>query len=204
MADRLRGIGTNAKLVRMAESASRDETKHAGYCAEEAARFGKTVDTAPVVPSEIAPPELQGWRRTLYEVTASCMAETESTAMLVTLIGATPSTRMKSLLREFAEDEVKHARFGWAVLAAHKERDDLSYLSQWVPWMLRTTAGDSFKHAAGPEDPELLELGVLPFTARRKVFIDSLEGVIFPGLEALGIDTAESRAWLGEATTPAK
>jgi hypothetical protein len=200
LAGRLERIGTPAPLVRLAEKASKDEDRHAGYCAELAGRYAAPLLDEPPVPSEIAPSRLRARQRVLYEVAAICMAETESTAMLVTLMGAATGGPMRSLLREFSRDEVKHARFAWAVLASHKERDDLAFLGQWIPWMLRTTAGDSFKpDAKGPEDPRLLEHGVLPYSMRKQVFVRTLDDVIFPGLEALGIDSRPSRAWLAGA-----
>ncbi len=204
LAGRLERIGTPAPLVKLALAASRDEQRHEGYCAELADRYGAARLTDPVVPSEIAPAKLSFRRRVLYEVAASCMAETESTVMLVTLMGATKGRAMRSVLREFSRDEVAHARLGWAVLASHKERDDLSFLSKWIPWMLRTTAGDSFKPATkGPEDARLVEHGVLPYSARRAVFVKTLEEVIFPGLEALNVQSGPSRAWLAEAVNAA-
>lgn len=202
MAGRLERLGTPAELVRLAEKASSDESRHMGYCGELAEKYRAPLLPDPVVPSEIAPPRLRPRQRVLYEVAATCVAETESTAMLVTLMGAAKRRAMRSLLREFSRDEVTHARFGWAVLASHKATDDLSFLGVWIPWMLQTTAGDSFKaESKGPEDAELLQHGVLPYSARRRVFIETLDGVIFPGLEALGIDAGPSRAWLAKAVT---
>jgi hypothetical protein len=201
MARRLEKIGTPAPLVELAAKASRDEERHAGYCAELAAHYDHPLQDPVTTPSEIAPKALRQRQRVLYEVAASCLAETESTVMLVTLMDGAKNTKMRKLLREFARDEVTHARFGWAVLASHRESDDLSFLSEWIPWMLRTTAGDSFKPAhKGPEDEALLEHGVLPYSRRRHVFIKALDDVIFPGLEALGVDARPSRAWLATMT----
>jgi hypothetical protein len=204
MAERLAKIGTAAPLVQMALDASSDEARHSGYCADLAARYGKKVEPGPTEATEIAPERLGLKKRAIYEVVAACLAETESTVMLVTLMGAAKNEDMKKILREFAKDEVKHAQFGWAVLAAYKDRMDLSFLSGWIPWMLRTTAGDSFKRpTAGAEDERLAEHGVLPYSMRRKVFIDTLRDVVFPGLESLSIDTAPSRAWLDQSVSPA-
>jgi hypothetical protein len=197
MADRIAKIGSPAPLVQMARKASDDEGRHSGYCAELAADYGRPVEPGPTEATEIAPAKLPFRKRVIYEVVAACLAETESTVMLVTLMGATKNPKMKKILREFAQDEVMHAQFGWAVLASQKDKTSLSFLASWIPWMLKTTAGDSFnKPAPGVEDGRLAEHGVLPYSMRRKVFIDTLEDVIFPGLEALAIDTAASRAWL--------
>jgi hypothetical protein len=202
MGEDLAKMRTPAPLVNMAVQASKDEGRHAGYCGELAARYGRSVDPGPTMPAEIAPARLGFKKRVLYEVAAVCLAESESTVMLVALIGATKNEEMKKILREFARDEVTHAQFGWAVLASQRERADLSFLSDWIPWMLRTTAGDSFKRPApGVEDDRVAEHGVLPFSMRRRVFIDTLNDIIFPGLETLAIDTTASRAWLRASVT---
>ncbi len=200
MADRLERIGTPPSLVELARQASKDENKHAGYCAELAEHYGAPLLTKPVSPIEIAPARMRFRQKVLYEVAASCLAESESTLMLVTLMGETKSASMKKLLREFSADEVTHARLGWAVLTSHKESDDLSFLSKWIPWMLRTTAGDSFKpKTKGPEEPRLVDHGVLPYSRRRDVFVQALRDVIFPGLEALGVSSTPSKTWLDGA-----
>ena len=200
LARRLERIGTPAPLVKMAEQASKDESKHMGYCGELAEKYGAPLLDEPLVPSEIAPSELRPRQRVLYELAATCVAETESTHMLLTLLGGAKKGAMRALLREFSRDEVTHARMGWAVLASHKSSDDLSFLATWIPYMLATTAGDSFApHQRGSEDPSLFDHGVLPFSVRKQVFVQALEDVIFPGLEALGVDSAPSRAWLTKA-----
>jgi hypothetical protein len=197
MADRLEEIETPAPLVAMARKASTDEWRHSGYCAELAADYGRAVEPGPTQSTEIAPAKLAFRKRVIYEVAAACLAESESSVMLVTLMGATKNPKMKRVLREFAKDEVMHAQLGWGVLASHKDRMNLGFLATWIPWMLKTTAGDSFRNPApGGEDERLADHGVLPYSMRRQVFIDTLHDVIFPGLEALSIDTAPSRAWL--------
>lgn len=204
MAGRLESIGTPSSLVALAHRASEDEGRHAEYCADLAGRYQHPLP--PIAPelSEIAPSQLSARQGVLYEVMASCLAESESSVMLVTLTQHTRDPAMRRVLRELSQDEVTHARLGWAVLASHRDADDLSFLARWVPWMLSTTAGDSFRRdTAGPEDATLVEHGVLPYSLRRKVFIDALEDVIFPGLDALAIDTTGSRAWLAKLVAPA-
>jgi hypothetical protein len=204
LAGRLERIGTPASLVAKAHEASEDEGRHAELCGDLASRYRHPLLPSEGAPREIAPSRLSSRQKVLYEVAAFCLAETESSVMLVTLIKHARNEKMRKLLRELSRDEVVHARLGWAVLASHKSTDDLSFLARWIPWMLTTTAGDTFKrNAAGPEDPALTEHGVLPYSLRRRVFIDALEDVIFPGLEALAVDATASRAWLAKLVSSA-
>ena len=203
MARRLEGIGTPASLVQKAREASEDEARHAVHCAELAAHYGHALAPNDPEPRELAPERFSDRQRVLYEVAAACLAESESSVMLVTLMQHAHAPKMKAVLRELSRDEVEHARFGWAVLASHRATDDLSFLAGAIPWMLSTTAGDTFRpQTLGPEHDEIAEHGVLPYSLRRAVFIDALNDVVFPGLETLGIDAAPSRAWLAKLTAP--
>ncbi len=206
LAGRLERIGTPASLIAKTHEASKDEGRHAELCAELADHYKRPLLPMSDAPSEIAPPRLTSRKRALYEVAAFCLSETESSVMLVTLIQNVRGVKMRRLLRELSKDEVAHARLGWAILASHKDTDDLAFLSRWIPWMLSTTAGDSFKRdplrgggsSDDPSESELVEHGVLPYAMRRKVFVDALDDVIFPGLDALAIDARASRAWLAK------
>ncbi len=48
------------------------------------------------------------------------------------------------------------------------------------------------------EPDELLRHGVLPSWRKREVFVGTLEEVVFPGLDKLGVAAAPARAWLTE------
>ena len=39
---------------------------------------------------------------------------------------------------------------------------------------------------------------------RRQVYVETLESVVFPGFETLGVDTTEARRWLGEQRATAR
>jgi hypothetical protein len=201
LADRLEGAAAGGHLVEMARRASRDERRHAERCAELAAAHGRPVSAVPPSPPEVAPAGLDAEGALLYElVAACCVAETGSVAVLTSLLAAARQPRLRAVLRELAEDEVVHARLGWAHLAAEHRRGATAFLGPLLPAMLRGSIDDDFFLPVDPgrEDPALLEVGVLPHTARRSLFVRTLEEVIFPGLEGAGVDTGAGRAWLAE------
>jgi hypothetical protein len=43
---------------------------------------------------------------------------------------------------------------------------------------------------------------VLPHATKRDLFVRSLEEVVFPGLQAAGVDTAAGREWLASRFVP--
>ncbi len=202
LAARMERLGAAAELVALARRASADELRHAALCAEEAARLGEPVATPSAVEvPEIAPAELPLRERVLYEVVAACcISETESMAVLTTLLRAARAPELRSTLHELASDEVHHARLGWAYLTRAHAGRETTFLGPLLPAML---AGSAAPDLFAPDREErdggtLLELGVLPRRAQRAVFTRALEQVIFPGLEGLGVDTGPARRWLAE------
>jgi len=201
LAERLASVGAAGAVVELALRASRDERRHAALCAELAARYAAPAPAAAATsPAEIAPSSLAREQQVLYEVVAACcVTETESVGVLTHLLAAVRDARLRAVLRELARDEVHHSRLGWAHLASERARGDVSFLGPLVPAMLRG-ATDTELFAPVPaeyDDGALLEHGVLPHRMKRQVFARTLEEVVFPGLEAYGVDTVPARRWLG-------
>jgi hypothetical protein len=201
LADRLERAGAGAILVETARRASRDEHRHAERCAALAAAHGLPVSGTPPPPPEVAPAALLPEGALLYElVAACCVAESVSVAVLTSLLAAARDPQLRAVLHELAEDEVVHARLGWAHLAGEHRRGKTAFLGPLLPAMLRGSIDDDLFQMVDParEAPALLQAGVLPHAAKRDLFVRTLEEVIFPGLEGAGVDTAAGRAWLAE------
>jgi hypothetical protein len=182
----------------MLTRAAQDEERHAVLCAELAAAYGQPSDGG-LSNEAIAPRQLGHREQILYEVVAACcITETESVATLATLLAEEGEPRVREVLHEIARDEVVHGRMGWAHLAREAALLDVTVLSSWIPAMLAGTVGEGLFTEADAEDEaqELLRHGVLPPSRKREIFVRTLEEVVFPGLEKLGVDPAPARAWL--------
>ena len=195
---RLWEAGAPEALVELSARASRDETRHASRC-EDILRARK----APVPPPETrvleyAPLELTREQRLAYEVVAqSCVSETESMATLVTLLDAAHDEMLKNVLHELARDEVQHARLGWGYLAWARRRMDLAFLGPLLPRMAAGTAGpDLFRPAPpGTDEPTLFHSGVVPHSERQRVYLETIDSVVIPGMVEHGVDTAPLQGW---------
>jgi hypothetical protein len=201
LADRLQATAEGPALATLARRAAVDERRHAERCAELAAAYGSPVSGGVAPPPEVAPAGLGPEDAICYElVAACCVAETGSVAVLTSLLAAAPEPRLRAVLHELAEDEVDHARLGWAALATAQRRGSTGFLGPLLPAMLKGSVDDDFFLPADParEDPRLLAYGVQPHSARRSLFVETLDQVIFPGLEGAGVDTAAGRAWLAK------
>ncbi len=200
LAERLEQIGASPSMADLARRASRDERRHAGLCAKLAEGYGESI---PVSASpglgEIGPSGLLLRGKVLYEIVAACcITETESMGVLTTLLGSVRAGPVRGVLRELAEDEVGHSRLGWAHLASEHAQGATSFLGPLVPSMLEGSIGADLFARVSPEaeDEELLQVGVLPHSLKREVFVRTLEEVVFPGMDGLGVDTGPARSWL--------
>ncbi len=204
LADRLEAQAASRHLAVLARRAAADERRHAAHCARLAAELGRDVPpAAPPAPSDVAPATLAEEDAVTYELVAACaVTESVSVAVLTTLLpAAAHDPSLHAVLRELAEDEVVHARLGWAQLAIAAARGHTDFLGPLLPAMLQGSVDDDLFQAVEParEDEGLLALGVLPHAQKRALFVRALEQVVFPGLEGAGVDTDRGRHWLTAA-----
>jgi hypothetical protein len=196
---RLFKAGAPEALVEVAARASQDETRHASRC-EDILRARH----APIPPPETrlleyAPAALTPEQQLTYEVVAqSCVSETESMATLVTLLDEARDETLKSILHELARDEVQHARLGWGYLAWMRDRLDLSFLGALLPGMASGSAGPDLFRAAlpGTDDPMLYGAGVVPHSERQRIYLETLESVVIPGMGEHGVNSTPLRHWV--------
>lgn len=191
--------GAPEALVELAARASRDETRHASRCEDVLLSRQAPVPPPETRLLEYAPLELAPEQRLTYEVVAqSCVSETESMATLVTLLDAARDETLKAVIHELARDEVNHARIGWGYLTWARSRMDLSFLAPLLPGMVAGSAGPDLFRAAlpGTDDPTLLHSGVVPHSERQRIYLETLDSVVIPGLVEHDVDTGPLRLWV--------
>ncbi len=200
LSEQLGQLGAPEPLVSLALRAAEDERRHAALCESLAREYGQTeLPPAPVAVAEVAPPGLPLRERVLYElVAACCITETESTAVLTTLLTPDAAPRVRGVLRDILRDEVAHSRLGWAHLSREHAEGAVGFLSRHVPAMLEGGVSPRLFAPGSPEEesPVLLRHGVLPHSRKAETFVRALQDVVFPGLERFGVDTAPARQWV--------
>jgi HEAT repeat protein len=208
LAERLAQLGSPEPVVALARRAADDEQRHARLCEALARDYGQTqLPEAPTDAPEVAPPGLPPRERVLYEVVAACcITETESTAVLTTLLAPGSDERVGAVLRELLRDEVAHSRLGWAHLAREHAEGTVGFLGRYVPAMLEGGLAPGLFEPGTPESehPALPHHGVLTHSSKREVFIRALEDVVLPGLERFEVDTAPARRWLAHRRNGAR
>lgn len=190
-------------VVAMARRAAEDELRHVEICAGLAARYGHAGGAGEATPAgEIGPRGSGSRERLLYEVVAFCaVTESVNAALMTVSHERAVEPAVRAAVREILRDEVTHARLGWAHLSAERARGGGARLGEGLPAMLAGTVREELFAPADGEavDPRLAGHGELPRALRVEVFVRTLEGVVFPGLEAHGVDASAGRAWLARA-----
>lgn len=194
-----------AVVVAMAQRAADDERRHVEICAELAARYGHPGGAVEeVAVGEIGPRGVGARERLLYEVVAFCaVTESINAALMTVSLAQATEPSVRAAVREILRDEVTHARLGWAHLSAERARGGGAGLAEGLPAMLAGTVREELFAPTDGEavDPRLAGHGELPRALRVEVFVQTLEAVVFPGLEAHGVDASAGRAWLARAST---
>lgn len=197
----LEAFGSSRAIIDMAEQAADDELRHASLCGELVRHFGGTVaQSSPVPIRSVAPTDLVGGERVLYEIVAlSCVTETLSTALLGELVAQARDSACKQAMHSILRDEVNHSRLGWAFLAEQHASGARDCVGPYLPRLLDATLGAGFLQAIDQPEPwrdELAGLGSLQLSERQRVVRETLAQVVIPGLDRFGVDTQAARRWL--------
>ncbi len=195
--------GASDAIVEMGRRAASDELRHAEQCLDLVRHFGGSAER-PKAPEArpVAPRSFGEQERLLYEVVAlSCVTETLSAALLGALVERARDSIAKSVLHAILRDEVVHSRLGWAFLAEEHARGARDCVSDRLAAILSSTvSAELFEppNDASAVDRALAGFGSLERAERRRIVRETLQAVVFPGLERFGIETSRGRAWLAE------
>ncbi len=196
--------GLERSLVRSCRTFAQEERTHGALCGAVVEALGGRAE-APARLDEAFPMHrsvgpIEGVLRNLLSI--SCLSET----IAVSLIGAErlemPAGPLRELLTRIWADEFGHARFGWkivpdllprltrtererigdylAVAFAHLERHELAHLAPVRP------------------PPDGAALGLCSGVDARALFYATVDDVIVPSLDALGLRATQAWAHRGE------
>jgi hypothetical protein len=200
MATELAEVGATEVVVRGAADASEDEARHRDLCAALAAKWGAPNALAHVPPhTRIGRSDMEPRDRLLWEVVAvCCISETMNTALLGRCLEVAKEPDIRATLRDLLKDEVRHARLGWAHLAAERSVGRGAFLGDVLPLALEASIEPGFLEETMvlPWTAGLYDYGELPLSELVQIYRDTLEFVVFKGLDAIGIDTSKGREWL--------
>jgi hypothetical protein len=205
IATELAEVGATEVVLRGVAEASADELRHRDLCAQLAARWGEPDALNHVPPkTRIGRSDMDPRDRLLWElVSVCCVSETMNVALLGRSLEVAKDEEIRSTLHELLKDEVRHARVGWAHLAAERAAGRGQFLADVLPLVLEASVEPGFlegKHPL-PWTDAMYDYGELPSPELVGLYRDTLNLVVFPGFDAVGIDPSKGRAWLEEHTS---
>jgi hypothetical protein len=199
LARELAEVGCDLVVLSLLTRASSDEVRHAEICR----RFAVALMGEDEVPSRVRGlpkvpmhDEASAEERALFHVVEMCcLSETLTGVFLTEMLAVTTDSVARIAIESLLEDEIDHGRVGWAYLAERAAEGRTTGLSAALPRMLDRTFHAVFDAAsrAKPDDAKLERCGFLGMHASARIYARTLQDVILPGFEQLGIDVAASR-----------
>jgi len=177
-----------------------DELRHGRQCAAMVEALGGEA-VAPLPPLALVPdhedaPPLEAVLRNVLSI--CCLSETVAVALISAERLRAGQSDMESTLDRILADEVQHSRFGWRLLEeVHEQLDEptRARLGRYLVVAFRHLVAHELAHLPpGPAPTESAEaVGVCDGAQSRELFFDTVEEIIVPRLEALGLPAAQ--AW---------
>jgi hypothetical protein len=195
----LRDEGFDASLVALATRAISDELLHHDVCNEVAQRYAAGGVSAPIVATPPEPGFGTCSRRQarVLAITLQCAVnESLSAAYLGVCLEQVQSSVARAGLQRLLQDEVDHARIGWALLASPQlETSERARLSRHLPLLLDLSL--SAWLAADADYPEDLPTGhgVVSCKAIQASTVASIRDVLLPGFAHVGLDVSFAQAY---------
>lgn len=171
-----------------------DELRHGELCAAVVLALGHEPVAPypalePVPEHEDAPP-LEALLRNLISV--CCLSETVAVSVIRAEHAELEGSALGEILGQILADEIRHARFGWRLLGELAPTLDEATRARLSRYLV-----DALAHQLAYElprlplnaglRPELAQAGVCDGAFARTLFLDTVEQVIVPQLEAAGL-----------------
>lgn len=194
----LASLGADPALVTLADRAVDDEHRHAALCTQMAERYtGGDPGPATTLPEQRprhAAARTDALRDSLFVVGQCALNETFASAYLSAARKGATSPLARAALRELLEDEIDHARIGWAYLSTAPS-DLRREISDWlVPLTVQNLR--EWRRLGLPDDDSLAMHGVPPSEVAQAALTDAVESLLVPGFRHVGLDTRALERWV--------
>jgi hypothetical protein len=209
LAEQLAIAGAGASRVKACREFAAEERHHGALCAAVACALGAepraVARASGLLPTHAdAASQVEATLRNLLSI--SCMSETIAVTIITAEREQMPEGDAKRVLSKILADEIGHARFGWGFAAeAVPTLDDAAKArtSRYLEVAFAHVEQHELAHlpdtGAPPEGAEAV--GVCSGREARALFYDTIEEVVVPRLEAMGL--AAGRAWQRRRRAPA-
>jgi hypothetical protein len=195
--------GATREVLELAADAVGDEVRHGFLCHSVGERYlGRKV--LPPRSRPVDEPQFgdcpAALNRLLGLVLHSCVSETLATVCLRDGLHKCASPTARAVSRRLLQDDLDHARLGWAHLASpYVDSVAKQHLARALPTLLRL-GRDAWLDEPRPEFHNAAH-GVLGREGFPELMRIGLEELVLPGFEHVGVDSRAAREWLARETT---
>lgn len=202
LAGQFEAIGAPAAEVDAVAAMADEEHHHGVLCGSVVeALGGEAIGPMPCPEALPLHPEvdrLEALARNLLSV--GCLSETVAVSLITAERARMADGPLRRILTEILADEVGHARLGWRWMARHAHRFDDPARARLGAYLGVAFAHlEAHEHRFLPLGPALpagaAQYGLCTGAESRALFVDTVEQVIVPRLEAMGLPAGA--AWRG-------
>ncbi len=169
------------------------ELDHGDRCARVVAALGgepvAEIPELPWVPRHGDVPPIEAVLRNVISI--GCCSETVAVALVGTERELAPTSQLRDTLNVILRDEVRHARFGWSLLAELAPALDAPARERLDRYLVACFVHQIDFHAPfldmGEASPEAMAIGAPDGLTNWQIFVDTMQAVTVPGLERHGL-----------------
>ena len=189
---RLRDVGAAAVVLALADKAIDDERRHGELCARLAARYlGETAVIVPEARAGALPDFGTGDEPTevaLLALGMCCINESVASEWIRSCWQVATSPAAVAANKVHLQDEIDHARLGWAHLASDAVGPALKRtLATWAPRLVRVNVAEWKKRDAYLPPEGIPAHGHLSAVEQEEVVDAAVRDVVLPGLVHVGV-----------------
>jgi hypothetical protein len=135
--------------------------------------------------------------RLLQIVGMCCINETMACSFLALCFAGARVPMVREGIRQILEDEIRHARVGWAYLGASDVGEgERRLVSAWLLPILREQWAHWREHIGSLPQGDLAEHGCPSPVAIEQASFESIRTLVLPGFARAGVDIAAARQWV--------
>jgi|HubBroStandDraft_1064217.scaffolds.fasta_scaffold28668_3 hypothetical protein len=197
----LTDLRADTRIVELSARAIAEEIDHSGiYLSVARAYAGEELPVPRPEPIAVpAYPRVGADGERLLRVVGMCsINETMACSFLELCVHGATAPRVREGLRRVLEDEIRHARIGWAYLGSPDVgAAERRLVSEWLQPMLRAQWRGWCDQIATLPVGECVEHGCPSGKAIERAASASVRDLVLPGFARAGVDVANAMAWFG-------
>ena len=183
----LYALGADTEVLALATRGAHDEVRHARLCAHLASVYlGEVVDARPAEAITLPAHEGADERtRMQLHVVGLAISETLAAGFLQACLTVCEAELPKAVARSHLEDDIAHARVGWAHMASKAFAPDRAAVRPWVPRLIEANLRHWRTRIA--ELPVVPAHGYPEHQALTNALEETAREVLVPGFRHVGL-----------------